>query len=213
MLKKTLFALAAVFSLAGCTSFDYIGRKFPAYPESHMIKIFRNENQVPAGEYLAMGRGTLTARRTYDRYDVEDKLIKLGNEYGADAVLIVSEEKIFKSFALPDDGDFAGPSTSSLNPLNVAPDGESLVQSSFGTQVTENYGVNTTIRPETSYYGKTITEVRVIFLRKSDDMKKLLEERSKQIEEKSSSSVTSTRNILINPAPVKVPERAEDLQQ
>ena len=194
--------------VAGCTSFDYVGRSFAPRPESARVAIFRDRSAMAEGKYTMMGRGVLTAPESYDRYDVEERLGELAREHGADAVLIVKTRTVFRSFNVPEGrSGFASPSAISVNPTNSAPDGRPLEENSFGRQVDppDTYGGATVLRPDAHHYGRKLSEISVIFYRKAEEMRELMRAREKKIGDAASRSASDYHPLTLpEPAPQPV---------
>ena len=208
-----LLLCAAVSIVAGCTNFDYIGRSFAPLPETHKVTIFRERDAMQEGKYTMIGRGVFTAPESYDRYDLEESLGELAREHGADAVLIVKTRTFLRSFNVPESGDgFAAPSSIRGNPSNTAPNGSPLAENSFGQQVPETYGGETTLRPKKQYYGRKIVEASVIFYRNTAEMREMQQIQEKTISEAASRSASDYRP-LTSPEPAPKPEKDDALPE
>lgn len=193
--------------VAGCTSFDYVGRSFAPLPATEKVTIFHDRDAMQEGKYTMMGRGVLTVPADYDRYDIEEELGELAREHGAEAVLIVKVKSILRSFNVPaGDSSFAAPSSMNANPNNTAPNGLPLAENSFGLQVdsSETYGGTTVLRPQKQYYGRKLSEISVIFYRNAEEMRKVLQNQEKKINESASRGASDYRP-LTSPEPAPKP--------
>ena len=96
-MMRFLLAAAAVLSIlltTGCVDVRYVGDVYP--PTTH-VRIFMNEKNIPADTYVEMGTATVSIDDEDAAFRssnvLSDALREKAMEVGADAILIVSNER------------------------------------------------------------------------------------------------------------------------
>ncbi len=135
MRKIPVIAVAAIALMCGCVSVDYVGQQFPEIEEDEPVVIFRQNSDYPAADYKVIGRATFNAPDGYSSIELDDKIDDTARNYGADAVKMVSFERVLIG------SDYIQPSTSQ-QPVSITQgttglrnDGAQMYTDSFGDQV------------------------------------------------------------------------------
>ena len=117
----------------GCVQYNYVGQKFPA-TEDGKISFYAAKKDVPRDALMLIGRMTMICDDSLDQYDIRVKLLAKAREYGADAVSIVSEQKVQEGMT---DTPAVALEFPNSNPNSQGADmyGDSYVVNSFGQQV------------------------------------------------------------------------------
>lgn len=177
MSRRHIFAvLAAGISLvaAGCIDLEYIGQEFEPTPQSRPVALFQNRAEVPPGEYRIIGRATLTAPDGTLGYDIQEKLLDSAREAGADAVCLISTERIHVGTYTIVNSDFSPPGSVRLNPGNLSADGSFRAVNTFGSEVTSVRGEERS---------RVEIEVKALFLKNRVELARILAERGRELEE------------------------------
>ena len=129
-----LAVLCCIGFLTGCVQYDYVGQKFPAN-ENGAISFYDKESDVPRDQLLLIGRMRIVYDTVPKIYDVKDDLLAKARAYGADAVSIVSQQKILENTV--DEPVLATEfPNSNINPMGVDMYGDPYVVNSFGQEIT-----------------------------------------------------------------------------
>ena len=67
-----LTGCVALFCVAGCIDFEYVGREFEPTPISDPVTYYVNREQLPPGEFRIMGRAEISAPDGTDGYDIQE---------------------------------------------------------------------------------------------------------------------------------------------
>jgi len=163
--------------LAGCLSVDYVGQDFPPLPEGREVLFFDAKRQPPAGEYQAIGRGSLVVPRGYDGVEIREKFAEAAREHGASAVRIVSVERRQINRYYAEGGESASPmlaSSDTVGAFSLMADGSPAEVDSFGEVVS----------PNRTYSKEYEQFIKVLFLMKERDYRRAVEERRRAAQEK-----------------------------
>ena len=159
---------------AGCMNLDYVGREFPATPPSEKIAYFQSREELPPGEFLIIGRATLTAPEGTLSYDIRQRLLEKARACGADAVCLVRARKIEVGMFDREDPTPFGPQKP-LDPANTAFHG---APSSAEAEKAE-YGPPVTLQGEEQYRSKVV--VQALILKKKAEVEKLIAEQNREL--------------------------------
>lgn len=81
-------------SLASCISVDYVGQTLAPLPSDQSVAFFNSASEVPTNTYQVIGRATVEAPDGTNSEDIKKKLIGEARRRGADAIQVVSFERI-----------------------------------------------------------------------------------------------------------------------
>ena len=172
---KTLFrsslALLACGLLAGCVQVDYFGQSFDPTPETSPVEYYTSRDDIPAGKYRIIGRGTIATELRVDKYDIREALIDEARKHGADAVAAVSISKV-RVGVYPSDENFDGSPTHPSHPDSINP--SSSDTSAIFKKPEELHG---------SKIARIETHVRALFLKDKSALEQLLARRGKELDE------------------------------
>ena len=170
-----LTGAAALFLVAGCINFEYVGREFEPTPVSEQVGYYVNREQLPPGEFRIMGRAEITAPDGTDGYDIQELLLEKARAYGADAVCLVQARKIPVG-CYPREEENQGPQLP-LDPANVdfpgAPEPLAEELQEFGQPQTLSSVVGTRYE----------VEVKALFLKKKAELERLTAEQDQELNE------------------------------
>ena len=138
------------------------------------MALFQNRAEVPPGEYRIIGRATLTAPDGTLGYDIQEKLLDSAREAGADAVCLISTERIHVGTYTIVNSDFSPPGSVRLNPGNLSADGSFRAVNTFGSEVTSVRGEERS---------RVEIEVKALFLKNRVELARILAERGRELEE------------------------------
>ena len=79
---------------SGCVQVDYFGQSFDPTPETSPVEYYTSKNDIPAGKYRIIGRGTIATELDVGKYDIREALIEAARKHGADAVATVSVTRV-----------------------------------------------------------------------------------------------------------------------
>ena len=162
-----LTGAAALFLVAGCMNFEYVGREFAPTPMSEPVAYYVNREQLPPGEFRIMGRAEITAPDGTDGYDIQELLLEKARSYGADAVCLVSARKVPVGYYEREEVN-QGPQFP-LDPANVgfsgAPEPLAAELAEFGRPQTLSSAEGTRLE----------VEVKALFLKKKAELERRLE--------------------------------------
>lgn len=176
MIRSLLLTGAvALFLVAGCMNFDYVGREFAPTPVSEPVAYYVNREQLPPGEFRIMGRAMITAPDGTDGYDIQELLLEKARAFGADAVCLVRARKVPVGYYQREEVN-QGPQFP-LDPANVefggAPEPLAEELQEFGPPQTLSSGRGTRYE----------VEVKALFLKKKAELEKLLAEQDEELNE------------------------------
>lgn len=170
-----LMGAAALFLVAGCIDFEYVGREFAPTPVSEPVAYYVNREQLPPGEFRIMGRAEITAPDGTDGYDIQELLLEKARAFGADAVCLVRARKVPVGY-YPREEVNQGKQLP-LDPANVdfpgAPEPLAEELQEFGQQQTLSSAVG--VRYE--------VEVKALFLKKKAELEQLTAGQDQELEE------------------------------
>ena len=134
MKNRTLFFFCIAALLSGCVQFDYVGQKFPENTTG-AVSIYDRESDVPRDKLLLIGRMKIVYDTAPKIYDVKEALLEKARAYGADAVSIVSIQKIAENTV--DEPVLATDfPNSNINPMGIDMYGDAYEVNSFGEEIT-----------------------------------------------------------------------------
>lgn len=87
-------AAAVLIVTAGCVNIDYIGQKLAPLPDEQLVTFFSEKQNVPQQEFALIGRAEVSAPDGTEILLIKEKLQDQAREVGADAVKIVSMERV-----------------------------------------------------------------------------------------------------------------------
>ena len=93
-----------LLAAAGCVNVEYVGQSFPALDEAAPVVIYSPENPMPDKGFRAIGRAMVTLPDNRGAGDIRQELTALAREHGAEAVNVVSIQKIRLGMAAPESG-------------------------------------------------------------------------------------------------------------
>lgn len=140
-LYRILITAAIVLFLSGCVQIDYIGRRFPATPDSIEIKYYKSRAEMPKDVYTIIGRMILTSPENSDTYVFEKHLRAKARELGGDAVCIVSTQAVNRGTYATYDEEFGAPSTPGMAKARHFSAEGPVEINSFGTRSELNSGL------------------------------------------------------------------------
>lgn len=114
---RPVIAILLFSLICGCINIDYTGQRYPAIKSQSEIAFYNNSKEVPANEYVVIGRAVATAPDSYKSKNIKQKLLDRAQECGADAIQVVDFKRIFISQqVVPSPSDYDnGPSGSWAN--------------------------------------------------------------------------------------------------
>jgi hypothetical protein len=142
MLKYLAGMCCAVLALAGCVNVEYIGQDFPALPEEKNVMIFQEKDQLPPGEFQAIGKLKMVVPPGVDMVEVRELIAENARKHGASAARIVSvEKKLANRYYGARQEESLSPmlaSRSTVGGMAAQPDGSPTEVNSFGDVVQPN---------------------------------------------------------------------------
>ncbi|WP_294506227.1 hypothetical protein [uncultured Victivallis sp.] len=170
-----LTGCVALFCVAGCIDFEYVGREFEPTPISDPVTYYVNREQLPPGEFRIMGRAEISAPDGTDGYDIQELLLEKARAFGADAVCLVSARKVPVGY-YPREEVNQGPQFP-LDPANVdfpgAPEPLAAELQEFGQPQTLSSTMGTRLE----------VEVKALFLKKKTELERLTAEQDQELDE------------------------------
>lgn len=168
--SQCLLGMCALLCFSGCMRFEYTGREYAPLTDGKDPLFFTKRKDVPAGIYSIIGRATIVVPGSTDAEDVKLRLLEEAAARGANAVCIVSRQKITESFY--EDAGFSGPQSYNINPYNLKPDGARIQVDLAGE----------TVDPQKETRGMTKIVFKALFLKNKEEVEKLDAQRQKQLE-------------------------------
>ena len=169
---KPFLTLLAGGLFSGCVQVDYFGQSFDPTPETSPVEYYTSRDDIPAGKYRIIGRGTIATEMRIDRYDIREALIDAARKHGADAVATVSVNKVNVG-VYPSDDNFDGSPTHPGNPADLNPSSP-RVADEFLDKSTELRGGKA---------ARTETHVRALFLKDKAELERRFARRGKELDE------------------------------
>ncbi len=93
ILCRASIALVVLF-LSSCISIDYVGQSLPPLPSDKSVAFYNSTTEVPANSYDVIGRAEVDAPDGTNSEEIKHKLINEARKHGADAIQVVSFERI-----------------------------------------------------------------------------------------------------------------------
>ena len=162
--------LSGLFS--GCVQVDYFGQSFDPTPETSPVEYFTSRNDIPAGKYRIIGRGTIATELDVDKYDIREALIETARKHGADAVAAVSVNEV-QVGVYPPDEDFDGSPTHPDRAESFNPSSSRTADEVFGKPAELKGGVA----------ARTETHVRALFLKDKAALEQIFARRGMELDE------------------------------
>ena len=165
-----LVVLSCLFS--GCIQVDYFGQSFDPTPETSPVEYYTSRDDIPAGKYRIIGRGTIATEQRVDKYDIREALVDAARKHGADAVAAVSVKEV-QVGVYPRDEDFDGSPTHPARPESFNPSDSQVADEVFGKPVELKGGVRY----------RTETHVRALFLKDKAELERIFARRGKELDD------------------------------
>ena len=169
---RSLLPFLVCCLLAGCVQVDYFGQSFDPTPETSPVEYYTSREDIPAGKYRIIGRGTIATEMRVDGYDIREALVDTARKHGADAVATVSVTTV-RVGVYPREENFDGSPTHSSHPEGINPSSAHAADDIFGSP-TELKGER---------MARTETRVRALFLKNKAELEKALARRGKELDE------------------------------
>lgn len=195
-----LMGAVALFFVAGCIDFNYVGREFAPTPISEPVAYYVNRELVPAGEFRIMGRATVTAPDGTDGYDIQELLLKKARAFGADAVCLVRARKV--PVGMYEREEVTQGPQFPLDPANVMFSG---APEPLAAEMQE-YGAPETLSGERNSRIEVVIEA--LYLKKKAALEQLTAEQGRELEEILGAPSEPSRPPAS--APEKAPVRADE---
>ncbi len=165
-----LVVLSCLFS--GCVQVDYFGQSFEPTPETSPVEYYTSRDDIPAGKYRIIGRGTIATEMRVDSYDIREALIDAARKHGADAVASVSVKQVLVG-VYPQDVDFDGSPTHPARPESFNPSDSHVADEVLGKPA----------KLKGSVAFRTETHVRALFLKDKAALEQIFARRGKELDE------------------------------
>ena len=162
--------LCGLFS--GCVQVDYFGQSFDPTPETSPVEYFTSRDEIPAGKYRIIGRGTIATEMRVDKYDIREALIEAARKHGADAVAAVSVNQV-RVGIYPSDDNFDGSPTHPDRAESFNPSSSETADKVFGKPAEVKGGA----------VARTETHVRALFLKDKATLEQIFARRGKGLDE------------------------------
>ena len=171
-LFRILLPLFALNLVSGCLYVDYFGQSFEPTPETSPVEYYTSREDIPAGKYRIIGRGTITTERRIDGYDIREALVDAARKHGADAVAAVSVTR--KQVGLYPQENYVpdAPATAPNRFGGIAPDS---VQSDIDSFKSAE------LRGEAAF--RTEVHVRALFLKDKAALEQIFARRGKELDD------------------------------
>ena len=169
---RILPALLLTGLFSGCVQVDYFGQSFDPTPETSPVEYYTSRDDIPAGKYRIIGRGTIATERRIDKYDIREALVEAARKHGADAVAAVSVNRVPVG-VYPRDENFDGSPTHPDRPESFNPSDPHVADRVFD-------------RPVELKGGKTVRfemHVRALFLKDKAALERTFARRGKELDE------------------------------
>ena len=157
---------------SGCVQVDYFGQSFDPIPETSPVEYYTSKDDIPAGKYRIIGRGTIATELDVGKYDIREALIKAARKHGADAVAAVSVNLVQVGI-YPRDEDFDGSPTHPSSAESFNPSSSHAADDVFGKPAELKGGRKARIE----------THVRALFLKDKAAIERMLARRGKALDE------------------------------
>ncbi len=170
---RSFWALVVCGLLAGCVQVDYFGQSFDPTPETSPVEYYTSRDDIPAGKYRIIGRGTIATELRVDKYDIREALVEAARKHGADAVAAVAVNKVLVG-VYPKEEDFDGSPTHPSRADSINPSSSSHAADKMLGRPTELRGGKS---------ARTETHVRALFLKDKAALERILARRGKELDE------------------------------
>ena len=172
LLFSFVLPLCALCFASGCVQVDYFGQSFDPTPETSPVEYYTARDDIPAGRYRIIGRGTIATELRVDKYDIREALIDTARKHGADAVALVAMNKV-QVGVYPPDTDFDGNPTHPSFAGGINPSSPDRAADAFGKPEELKGGQHT----------RTETHVRALFLKDKAALERVFARRGKNLDE------------------------------
>ena len=171
-LFRSSLALVACCLFSGCIQVDYFGQSFDPTPETSPVEYYTSRDDIPAGKYRIIGRGTIATELRVDTYDIREALVDAARKHGADAVAAVSINVVMVG-VYPKEESFDGSPTHPSQPYGLNPSSSQTADRILARE-TKLRGENT---------ARAETRVRALFLKDKTALERIFARRGKELDE------------------------------
>ncbi|GEM_PF-1166055 len=177
MKKHSRFLWLGILAIisAGCSSVEYVGKKFDPLPEEKPIFFTWEKSEIDPAKYMIIGHGILSAPGGSDRYEIEDQLTQAARERGADAVCVVASRRVIEGVYDLDEDEM-------LFPQDVPTDAALSKPKEPSPEESQKWGRQ--VRLQGEYHGRKRVKVRAVFWKDRAVAEPLIRQQTELLESK-----------------------------